>query len=60
MTLKDLKGLKYFIAYGLAVLGFFVYSSMVGWRWFNPTTTEHTRSEAHHSGGGSHGHYYHK
>lgn len=44
MDSDDLKGLKYFILYSVVVIGFFVYSGMTGWKWFNPTDTEPTRS----------------
>jgi hypothetical protein len=59
MNQHDLKGLKYYIAYAAVVLGFFVYSGAIGWKWFNNTPTENSRPA-----GGAHrtGHYlrYHK
>lgn len=59
MSWEEFKGLKYYIAYAAVILGFFVYSGMVGWKWFNPTSTTHERS-----GGGTHhtgrGYVHHK
>jgi hypothetical protein len=53
MNWKEVKGLKYYIAYATVVVGFFVYSSAVGWKWFNPTKTEHERSSGRgHTGRG--------
>jgi TRAP-type C4-dicarboxylate transport system permease small subunit len=43
MSLNDLKGLKYYIFYCVIVLGFFIYSGITGWKWFNPTRTESER-----------------
>jgi hypothetical protein len=40
MKQKDLLGLKYYIAFGVLVVGFFIYSGLTGYRWFNPTKTE--------------------
>lgn len=59
MNLSDLKGLKYYLIYALALLAFFTYSGMVGWKWFNPTKTERERSER---APGTHGrsYIYHK
>ena len=53
MNWDDLKGLKYFLVYAAAIMSFFVYSSAVGWKWFNPTRTEteHTSGTHHHVGG---------
>ena len=47
MNNKDLKGLKYYLAYGVLVIGFFAYSGSVGWKWFNPTSTEHEKAQGH-------------
>lgn len=57
MNWEDLKGLKYYAIYCLILIGFFFYSGIVGWKWFNPTSTETGRSP-----GGRPGHYfrYHK
>jgi hypothetical protein len=44
MDNEDLKGLKYYILYGIIVIGFFAYAGITGWKWFNPTTAEPTRS----------------
>lgn len=44
MSIEDLKGLKYYILYGAVVIGFFTYSSAIGWNWFNSTSTEQTRT----------------
>ena len=53
MNLENLKGLKsYLLAYALVVIGFFTYSGMIGWKWFNPTKTEKERSGGHHTTGG--------
>lgn len=57
MKKEDLFGLKYYIASSLLILGFFAYSSMIGYKWFNPTKTEPRSSGAR----GVHGYrYYHK
>ena len=40
MTLDDLKGLKYFIIFGTIVLGAFIYSGTIGWKWVNFTKTQ--------------------
>ena len=59
MDWNEWKGLKYYIMYTIIILGFFVYSGLVGWRWFNPTQTTHEKSGT----GGSRihrGYYYHK
>jgi len=50
MEMNELKGLRYYIAYAAVVIGFFVYSGVVGWKWFNPTTVEHQRTGGHHVG----------
>lgn len=44
MHWNDIKGLKYYILYALLLVSFFAYSGMVGWKWFNSTQTEHTRT----------------
>jgi hypothetical protein len=44
MNSDDLKGLKYYIIYAIVLIGFFVYSGITGWKWFNPTKTEPTRT----------------
>jgi hypothetical protein len=58
MNTEDLKGLRYYILYSLLVVGFFVYSGMTGWKWFNPTKTEPERTPTSRSGG--HVYRYHK
>lgn len=53
MNFNNLKGLKsYFFAYALVVIGFFIYSGAIGWKWFNPTKTEEERSTGRHTTGG--------
>ena len=56
MDKQDIKGLKYFIAYAMVIVGFSAYSSFTGWMWFNPTKTEPTKGEGRRPG--SHGHIY--
>jgi hypothetical protein len=58
MNAEDFKGLRYYIIYSLVVVGFFVYSGMTGWMWFNPTSTEPERPATSRSGG--HVYRYHK
>jgi hypothetical protein len=53
MNRKELYGLKYFIGYCVVVIGFFLYSGIVGYKWFNPTQTEPSRPA-----GGRGGHIY--
>jgi hypothetical protein len=59
MSLQDLKGLKYFLLYAVALLAFFAYSGSIGWKWFNPTKTERERGDHSHA---THGrsYIYHK
>ncbi|HEY9048706.1 MAG TPA: hypothetical protein VIN08_22530 [Ohtaekwangia sp.] len=55
---NELKGLKYYLGFATVVLLLYIYSGMVGWRWFNPTTTTHEQStRGHHTG---RGYFYHK
>lgn len=56
MDIDDLKGLRYFILYAVIVIGFFFYSGIVGWNWFNTTATESTRP----TGRTGHVYRYHK
>ena len=44
MDQDDIKGLKYYIIYCLALMAFFIFSGMTGWKWVNDTETEPTRS----------------
>jgi hypothetical protein len=44
MNLNQLKGLKYYFIYVFVLFSFFVYSGIIGWKWFNTTETHHTRS----------------
>lgn len=44
MNLDDIKGLRYYIIYCILLLSFFAYSGLTGWKWFNPTKTEPTRT----------------
>jgi hypothetical protein len=44
MDKKDLYALRYYIGFGVIVIGFYMYSAITGYRWFNPTQTEPTRS----------------
>lgn len=59
MNLDDFKGLKYYIGYAAVVMGFFIYSGMVGWKWFNPTHTEKEHNNGTHRVGGR-SYMYHK
>ncbi len=58
LNLEEIRSLRYYLVYGLVIVAFFTYSGIVGWKWFNPTSTEKTRSTGTHRGG----HYfrYHK
>lgn len=58
MNWDDVKGLKYFIIYSILLVGFFVYSGLVGWLWFNPTQAEPTRGKT--TGRSGHVYRYHK
>jgi hypothetical protein len=60
MSIDDIKGLKYYILYCIVVLGFFVYSGMTGWKWYNSTTVESERTPGAHPRGGSYPYRYHK
>lgn len=44
MNKEDVKGLKFYILYCSILVAFFVYSGLTGWKWFNPTKTEPTRT----------------
>ena len=59
MDKRELFGLKYFIAYCVVVIGIFLYSGVVGYKWFNPTQTEPTHGTTGRSGGHVY-RYYHK
>jgi hypothetical protein len=61
MNLDDIKNLKYYIVYGVLVIGFFTYSGVVGRKWFNPTSIQKEKGErtGHRSHGGFY-RYYHK
>ena len=50
MDINEIKGLKYYIAYAVLVVGFFIYSGIVGLKWFNPTSVEHERTGGRHIG----------
>jgi hypothetical protein len=57
MEWKDFKGLKWYLLFSLAVIGFHGYSQSVGWKWINGTKKQTTKGEK------SNGHvyrYYHK
>jgi hypothetical protein len=56
--MEDLKGLKYYIIYAILLISFFCYSVITGWKWFNPTKTEPTRSSP--TGRTGHIYRYHK
>jgi hypothetical protein len=57
MNRKDINGLRYYIIYCIALLSFFTYSGLVGWKWFNPTKTEPVRGRP---GSTGHTYRYHK
>jgi hypothetical protein len=57
MNLEDLKGLKYYIIYCVALLSFFIYSGLTGLKWFNDTKIESSRPT---SGRPGHIYRYHK
>jgi hypothetical protein len=50
MKLEDLKGLKYFLVYGLIIVCAFAYSGVNGWRWFHSTRTEKQAGQRVHRG----------
>jgi hypothetical protein len=56
---KEIKGLKYYLAYAVLMLSLFAYSGLTGWRWFHSTKTENTKGTRYIRGTG---HYlrYHK
>lgn len=56
MNWDDIKGLRYFIIYSIILIGFFIYSGLVGWLWFNPTKAEPVRG----TGRSGHVYRYHK
>jgi hypothetical protein len=58
LNLNDIKSLKYFLVYSVAVIAFFVYAGLTGWRWFHSTKTEETPQHATRTYGASR--YYHK
>jgi hypothetical protein len=59
MNIEEIKGIKYYLIYAALAIGFFTYSGVVGWKWFNPTQTTHEKSERTHRGTGGRM-YYHK
>ncbi|HEY0655864.1 MAG TPA: hypothetical protein VGD65_22165 [Chryseosolibacter sp.] len=58
MNWEDIKGLKFYLLYCLLLIGFFVYSGMTGWKWYNDTPTESERPAT--SGRSGHIYRYHK
>lgn len=44
MNIKDIKGLKFFLAYGAVAISAFAYSGISGYKWFGSTKTEEERS----------------
>lgn len=59
MNKKELFALKYYIGFCIAVLAFYVYSGLTGYRWFNPTKTEPGEHRPR-TGTGAYYRYYHK
>jgi hypothetical protein len=53
----ELKGLRYYIISAILLLSLFIYSDIIGWNWFNDTSTEQTRMHRVHSNGR---YFYHK
>jgi hypothetical protein len=51
MNWQKIQGLKYYIAYGTVVIGFFMYSGLTGLKWWNSTSTTRERSGTTHSRG---------
>jgi hypothetical protein len=43
MSFKDIKGLKYYLAYTCIAVGAFTYSGMFGYKWLGATKTERER-----------------
>jgi hypothetical protein len=43
MNLKDIKGLKYYLAYTCVAISAFAYSGMSGYKWIGSTETEEER-----------------
>ncbi len=58
--MENLKALRYYLAFCATVIVFFVYSSLTGWKWFNPTETESERPTGRHPGTYHYRYYYHK
>lgn len=57
MNLKELKALRYYLAFVFLVVSFYVYSGVVGWKWIGATSTETNTTE---NQGGSRYRYFHK
>ncbi len=49
MNLKDIKGLKYYLAYTCVAISAFAYSGMSGYKWIGSTETEEERLNRHES-----------
>ncbi len=43
MNWKELGSLKYFVAFIAIVIGFYIYSGIIGWKWLGSTSTEKSR-----------------
>jgi hypothetical protein len=54
MEWKNFKGLTWYLAFCLAVISFYGYSQVVGWKWIN-TTKKETNKRDHNTY-----RYYHK
>jgi hypothetical protein len=57
MNLKELGSLKYFIAFIVVFVGFYIYSGIIGWKWLGSTSTEKNKTEKN---GTYHPRYFHK
>ena len=43
MNWKELGSLKYFVSFIAIVIGFYIYSGIIGWKWLGSTSTEKSR-----------------
>ena len=58
MKIEELAGLKYFIIFGIIVIGAFIYSGTIGWKWINFTKTQKEKSTGTHRSRGTYFRYH--
>jgi hypothetical protein len=56
----QLYGLRYYAAFGLVLISFYVYSGVTGWKWVGGEKTEQEKSEGGTHRGGRYYRFYHK